>query len=211
MTSVPRLFPGGTVVCIASGPSLTPEDVEYCRGKVDGAIVVNTSFRMAPWADALVASDLRWWGWHYREVMKTFPGLKYATSKGLANYKGVQILRNTGGKGLETDPTGIRHGMNSGYRAVNLAYHFGATRILLLGYDMSRGEGPERKEHWHGDHPVKSRSPYDQFRRYFATIVEPLQQAGVELVNCSRRTALECVPVMPLEEALSAHREAVAS
>lgn len=208
--TVPRLATNGTVLCIASGPSLTREDVEYARDKVDAAIVVNTSFRMAPWATALIASDLRWWSWHYQEVMRTFPGLKYGTSKGLTKYKGVQILRNTGGKGLETDPTGLRHGLNSGFRAVNLAYHFGARRIILIGYDMSRGDDPKRLEHWHGDHPVPSRSPYDQFRRYFASIVEPLQQAGVEVLNCSRRTALECFPVVALEEALPM-REAVAS
>ena len=52
-------------VCIASGPSLTPEDVQAVKewrdagkGKV---IVVNTTFRAAPWADAMFAMDAKWW------------------------------------------------------------------------------------------------------------------------------------------------------
>ena len=208
MNAVPRLFPGGTVLCIASGPSLTVEDIAYARDKVDGTIVVNNCFYLAPWADCLVAADLRWWRQHATPV-KAFKGLKYTTSHHV-RIPGVTVLRNTGGKGLETDPTGLRHGLNSGYRALNVAYHFGAKRIILLGYDMARGEGKERKEHWHGDHPWNSRSPYEQFRRYFATIADPLKEAGVEVLNCSRRTALECFPVVALEEALSM-REAVAS
>lgn len=206
--TVPRLCPGGTVLCIASGPSLTRDDVEYCRGKVDAAIVTNNGYQIAPWADVLVAADLRWWNQHAKMV-QSFKGLKYATSKHVA-VKGVQILRNTGGKGLETDPTGCRHGLNSGYRAVNIAFHLGATRIILLGYDMARGDGPSRKEHWHGDHPWMSRSPYDQFKRYFATIVEPLKAHGVEVLNCTRRTELECFPVVALEAALPVKQEAVA-
>src|SRR5690606_8383467 len=31
--AVPRRWPNSTVVCLASGPSLTPEDVAFCRGK----------------------------------------------------------------------------------------------------------------------------------------------------------------------------------
>lgn len=196
--SVPRLFPGGTVVCIASGPSLTLEDVNYVRGRADGVIVVNNSYQIAPWADCLCASDLRWWKWH--EGAKSFTGLKYATSKHCAKWPGVQVLRNSGAKGLDLDPTGVMHGINTGYRAINVAVHFGAQRIILLGYDMQRG--PNREEHWHKDHPSVSRSPYDSFRRYFLTLVDPLHALGVHVINCTRRTALDCFPQMALEEAL---------
>ncbi len=60
---VPRDFPGGTILCVASGPSLTQEDVDYCRGKVDAAIAVNTSYQRVPWAYALYAADAHWWNW----------------------------------------------------------------------------------------------------------------------------------------------------
>ena len=92
--TVPHLAPGGTVLCIASGPSLTREDVEYCRDKVDASIVVNTSFRMAPWATALSASDRRWWAWHYKEVKHTFPGLKFATSTVMGNVRTTPSTEN---------------------------------------------------------------------------------------------------------------------
>ena len=197
--TVPKLWPGGTVVCMASGPSLTKEDADYCRGKADGVIVVNTTYQMAPWADALIASDVRWWQWH--KGAKDFHGLKYATSKAV-KWSGVQLLKNTGRDGLETNPSGLKHGMNSGYRAVNLAVHFGAARILLLGYDMQRGAGKDRLEHWHGDHPIASRSAYPVFRKHFETLVEPLKALGIDVLNCTPGSALECFPKAPLRDVL---------
>jgi hypothetical protein len=203
--TVPKLCPGGTVVCIASGPSLTVEDVEYCRGKVDAAIVVNNSYQIAPWADCLVASDLKWWHWH--QGAKSFKGLKYATSRHI-KWTGVQILRNAGDDGLELDPTGVRHGLNSGFRAINIAFHFGAKTILLLGYDCQLG--PNKEGHWHKDHPIKSDSPYKIFNKRFRTLVQPLAEHGVTVINCTRRTALDCFPQMALEDALQPRAERVA-
>jgi hypothetical protein len=193
---------------MASGPSLTQEDADYCRGKADGVIVVNTTYKRAPWADALVASDVRWWQWH--KGAPDFQGLKYATSKHV-RWPKVQNLRNTGPKGLELDPTGLRHGINSGYRAINLAFHFGATRIILLGYDMKRGDDPKRLEHWHGDHPVPSRSQYPSFIKYFHSLVEPLREHGVEVINCTPGSALDAFPMADLRDVLKPRAEAVAS
>jgi hypothetical protein len=214
--TVPRLWPGGTVVCMASGPSLTAEDAEYVRGKVDGVIAVNTTYQMAPWADALVASDVRWWAWH--KGAKGFAGLKYATSRHV-KWPGVQVLRNTGRDGLEREPNGLRHGLNSGYRAINLAVHFGAARILLLGYDMRRQEtdaagrplpSRQQKEHWHGDHPVPSRSSYKVFRACFETLVDPLREIGVEVINCTPGSALETFPQRDLRDVLRQATETAA-
>lgn len=196
------------MVCMASGPSLTQDDADYCRGKADGVIVVNTTYKRAPWADALVASDVRWWAWH--KGAPEFKGLKYATSPHV-KWPSVHILKNTGAKGLELDPSGLRHGINTGYRAVNLAVHFGAKRILLLGYDMKRDDSPKRLEHWHGDHPTPSRSHYPTFIRYFESIVEPLHELGIEVLNCTPGSALPCFSHADLRMVLQPRVEAVAS
>jgi hypothetical protein len=208
MVTVPKLWPGGTVVCMASGPSLTPEDAEYVRGKADGVIVVNTTYKLAPWADILVASDVRWWEWH--KGAKDFPGLKFATYQHV-KWSGVQVLKNTGPMGLELDPSGVKHGMNSGYKAIGVAFHTGASRIILLGYDCKRGDGPKRLEHWHGEHPVPSRSNYNVFLKYFRTIAEPLKAQGVEVLNCTPDSALDCFPIADLRDVLKPRAEAVAS
>jgi hypothetical protein len=43
----------------------------------------------------------------------------------------------------------------------------------------------------------------------FPTLVDPLTAIGVSIVNCTRRTALQCFPCAALEDAL-ARREAAA-
>lgn len=49
-----------TIVCVASGESLTRADVNYCRGKAR-VLAINDNYRIAPWADWLYACDGRWW------------------------------------------------------------------------------------------------------------------------------------------------------
>lgn len=192
---VPRLWPGETVVCIASGPSLTDADVEFVRSKAR-VIVVNTTYLKAPWADCLYACDGIWWRWHHG--VPTFTGLKYGMGPSVGRVPGVTVLRNMGERGLESDPTGLRTGLNSGYQAINLAVHFGASRIVLLGYDLQ--VGPNGQEHWHKNHPSHRQNPYRLFLRNFPTLVEPLKAIGVDVVNCTRRTALTCFPQASLQE-----------
>lgn len=196
--TVPRLCPGGTVAIFAGGPTLTQSDIDYCRDKVQASIAVNNSYKLAPWATALYAADRKWWLWH--KGAPSFPGLKYSLSPSVGRMGfGVQVLKNSGRDGLDPNPSALRHGYNGSCQAVNLAVHFGAKRIVLLGVDMQPLDG---KEHWHGDHPSRSRSPYKLFLKQFAKLVNPLTDMGVEVINCSPRSALECFPKQPLREAL---------
>jgi hypothetical protein len=204
--SVPRLWPGETVVLLGGGPSLTPDDVAYVRGKAR-VIALKEAWLLAPWADAIYAADSSWWD-YYRGV-PDFDGLKYAiqgrTVTGhdarMPRYGDVHVLRDTGDSGLELDPSGLRTGYNSGYQAVNLAVHLGAARILLLGFDMWSGE--DGRANWHTSARYHRPSPYPLFLQAFASIVEPLKAAGVHVVNCSRRTVLTAFPRVPLDEALA--------
>jgi len=148
-----------------------------------GVVVVNTTFRMAPWADALYAGDVEWWRRYLDEVARTFDGRNYTVSP----VKGPERLV-------------LYHGGNSGIGAISLAQRFGARRIVLLGYDCKYGV--DGKRHWHGDHPpglgnaVSVTKWPEQFR-------EAAQRwRGIEIVNASRDTALTVWPRAPLEEAL---------
>lgn len=200
MITVPRLWPGETFVCIGGGPSLHELDIEACSEDHLRVVAVNDAYRLASWADVLYAADAKWWNWH--GGVPTFTGLKYSIeSRETVTWPDVQTLRNTGWTGLDLDPTGLRAGHNSGYQAINLAVHLGAKRILLLGYDMTLGTAGE--SHWFGEHPDGLISPYPQMREAFDTLVEPLAALGVEVLNCSRRTALTAFPCVALEDALA--------
>lgn len=197
---VPRLWPGGTVACLATGPSLTQADVDLVTARVDGVIAVNDAVRLAPRADILYACDGRWWKWH--DGVPTFTGLKFALKSDARHWEshGVQVLKDGGLEGLDLRPGYIRRGHNSGFQAINVAVHAGAARILLLGYDMRGG-------HFFGRHPDNSAPQFAACLPLFQTLVAPLAAAGVEVINCTRKTAITCFRRAPLEQAV---RKAVA-
>jgi hypothetical protein len=203
--AVHRLFPGSTVVCLGTGPSLRAEDVSYCRGRAK-LLAVKDAYRLAPDADVLYSGEIRWWRYwaqHDPDGLAAIP-LRYSVD-GQA-HPWATILQNSGIDGLETDPSGLRTGENSGYQAVGLAVHLGASKIVLLGYDFMANNG---KLHFFGNHPYQTvptgqlAHAFHRFMAHFATLVEPLKRMNIAIVNATRETALTCFPQMSLAEALA--------
>jgi hypothetical protein len=199
VTTVPLAWPGSTVVCIGTGPSLTRADVEACRGKAR-VIAVNDAYTIAPFADVLYACDAKWWAWH--KGAPEFAGLKYTLKRPLTPapklWPGVVALKDCGRLGLSVDPEGLKTGHNSGYQALNLAVLFGAARIVLLGYDMHA----TGKDHYFGKHPDHTRPPFRQCIDAFTSLLAPLKELEVAVINCTPGSALKCFPMGTLAEAL---------
>lgn len=201
--SVPRDWAGQTAAVLATGPSLTQADVDACRGL--RVLAVNDAYRLAPWADALYASDVSWWLVH--RGVPDFAGVKWSVqynhwnAERKARFADVRRLKNAGERGLSTDQGAICTGRNSGYAALNLAMLYGATRILLLGFDMGHDRG---KTHFFGNHPgsLSNQSPYHSFRPFFKTAAAQAKALGVDVLNCSRKSSLTAFPLVPLESAL---------
>jgi hypothetical protein len=197
---VPRLWPNATVVCAGSGPSLTAADLKFCRG-AGRLIVVNDAYTLAPWADCLYAADDKWWKWH--KGVPGFAGMKYTIKPTRKPWPDLHTMKNTGHEGIETAPDGLRTGFNSGYQAIGMAVHFGASRIVLLGYDM-------RGDHFFGSHRDKSRPPFAASIAAFQSAVEPLAKLGVAIVNCTPGSAIKAFDRAALHEVFPVEmREAV--
>lgn len=198
---------GGTaeqIVCIASGPSLTQEDVDRCFGQ--RVIVVNDNWKKAPWAEVLYACDWAWWREYLPAVRRGFGGRLVSQRGGnepiqsdFCRKHGIEQYPLVKKKGLGKDH--IRAGGNGGHQALNLAYLLGGRRIILLGYDMQKTGG---KFHWFGDHPRTLRNPsaINKWARNFNHIANDMKREGVEVINATRETALDCFPRMPIDEAL---------
>lgn len=202
---VEKCWPGETVVCMATGPSLCQADVDACRRRAR-VIAINDAHRLAPWADVLYSSDRAWWPFY--KGVPGFQGLRFSVGsfEGKANtfqaHPEIRVLTHTGTQGLETDPSGLRTHHNSGGAAINLAVHFGATRIILLGYDM-------QGSHFFGQHPARLRHApqFTLFLRSMQTLVQPLKALGVTVINATRQTALTCFERQPLQSALDRDEE----
>lgn len=185
---------GDTVVCIASGPSLTVKAVDYCQGKAR-VIVINDNYQLAPWADMLYACDHQWWLWHYG--VPDFMGLKVTQDKDAAEEFGLTWIPSKKGSGLSENPEYIHQGRNSGYQAINIAHLMGASRVLLLGYDMHTVEGQSPR--WFGHHPNQLVPDYRDYIEHFNTIAN---QGAVEVINCTPGSAIECFEKRKLTDVL---------
>lgn len=172
-----------TCAVLATGESLTPDQVSIVHGAhTQGrckAVAVSNAYQLAPWADALVSNDLRWW--QNNQGALSFAGRKFCGS----TYKSTERLKST---------MMFPSGSNSGLQAMRVALMLGATRIILLGLDM-------RGTHYFGRHPspLKNSTTADfnrmmsQFRRW---------KSDAEVINCSPGSALKMFKSADLCDAL---------
>ena len=210
---------GETVAILGGGPSLSPGDVNALHGRMR-VIAVNNAYWLAPWADILYFSDEAWWCWHHGGTdpkgerhkgdprYHAFPGRKVALANACTFRRepAVRILQNyEANPGLCEIRDGVYTGRSSGYQAINLAAHLGVARILLLGFDMRPVAG---RTHWHMAHK-RATTPEDfgnTMLPWFRTLVEPCRARGIEVINCTPGSAIECFPKMTLDEALEIGR-----
>jgi len=197
---------GCTVAILASGPSMNIEQAEAVRAwraasPLRRVIAINTTFRLALWADLLYGCDAPWWDAYIREVRATFSGELWTQDRKARRDHGLRWIESTPGKGLSKKPGLIHQGMNGGFQAINLAYLAGVEKILLLGYDMKGG-------HWHGQHPrpLTNAAPLLQARwlQHFDALAEDLYKTSVQVVNCTPDSALEVFRKVDLQAALAA-------
>ncbi len=207
--TVPRLFPGETIVCLGTGPSLCQEDIDACRGRARVVAVKNAIDRCS-WADVLYGAggDGKgrpgpWWQQNGPRLT-SFAGLRFTLDPAAAPWASVLGMSPT--MGIETNPAmlAVGHftGNNSGAQAIGLATHLGAAKIVLLGYDAQPDS--QGNDHWFGAHPWDGyRLQYGAWPDVFASIAAALTVLGVEIINASRVSALTCFPRATIAEALA--------
>ena len=203
------MWEGETVACIGGGPSLLPEHLDYIKDKCR-VIVINNAYKLAPWADILYFCDYRWYTWHKGDKdFQTFKGIKVTLNNLGKVPDDIRKLENLGSTGLTDQPTGLKTGSNSGYQCINLAVLTGAAKILLVAYDMRFGS--DGKSHWHGEHydtvnktrVVMGNKVFERnMLPKFHTLVQPLKDAGIDIINCSSISAITVFPKMSIQEAI---------
>lgn len=188
-----------TCAILACGPSIIGQDLTPLN-KVD-VIAINNSWQLIPDAMALYACDRAWWEHH--KFVPEFNGKKYTQEKGWGNKwpEGIEVLKSENKLGLCKEKGKINNGYNSGHQAINLAYHLGYARLVLVGFDCQMTGG---KRHWFGDHPgrLNRKSPYNLFIKAFNQLALDLKNEKIEVINCSAQSALTCFERGNLEEVL---------
>lgn len=181
-----------TAVCIAGGPSLTPDDVAYCKDKGAAIYAVKEVGLIAPWANVLYAADTDWWVKH-PERWQAFKGEKWTCSE-----RACQLFAALNHIGAKSDliwsdnPDFLATGGNSGFQALNMAVLRGAERVILLGYDYGFDKTISDKHWWEEDYPRHSRwSNYAQWNKRMAAAADLIT---VPVLNASRQTTITCFP-----------------
>jgi hypothetical protein len=180
---------GRSVYLIGGGPSLKGFDFERLRNR--GVVVaINDAVLHVPWADCVFSIDIIWIARREAalrartagEVVVAVPE-DWERPKGLA----VTALARRRGTGVSPHAWAVMTGDNSGYAALSLALMRGASKVALLGYDMT-GRG-----HWHEGYSWGSRYGHRQYRAWasaFATLAVAAKARGVEVVNCNPASAV---------------------
>jgi hypothetical protein len=200
------------VIVAASGPSLTKEVADRCRKarwfQSWRIVCVSDSYRLfsPSGADILYSCDPEWWRLH--DGAREFRGERWSSHHKDGNDKleiaeeyGLKLVAGKLSPGFSTDPECIHYGHNSGFQAVNVAILKGATRIVLVGFDM-RVVG--KSTHFFGSHPkpLRDNTQFEKFIKAFGEVKPP-----VPIINATPGSALTCFPMMTLDEALSSASE----
>lgn len=170
-------------------------DIAHIKNSDCKVIAINDNYQIAPWADILYACDLKWWDWH--KGAPSFGGSKWTMDIHAANKYQLNYIEGRAGVGLCNEEGVVHTGGNSGFQAINLALQFGASRVVLTGYDMKLASNGA--SHWFGDHPDLVRSGYE---RWLLSFKQAADQKLIEIINCTRDTALDMFQRCPITEAL---------
>lgn len=187
-----------TVIVAAPGPSLNISVAETCRNSGFPSIAVCSAFLLFPFADILYACDAAWW----QAYQPYFKGEKWSNQTNtLAEQYNINIVRGHHGEGFSFNPEIIHFGSNSGFQAINLAILFGATRIILVGFNMQTMDGDR---HFHGDYPkpLANEGNYRNFVPEFNKAAKLLPDR-IKIINATPNSALDCFPKMDLDDAIS--------
>lgn len=225
MTFHPAKYPmpdwtGETVFILGGGPSLKGFDPRRLRGhKVIG--VNEAGLSLCPWADILFWADMRWIQWNAPRLHLHTGEYRYTCQlAGLTEDMRARYIEwkpritdepNLKWNAFDLDPEKVA-GFDGGSRCINLAYHTGAERVVLLGFDMhdlpmtSWRDGNFHSEHaeppLEGQRAEKFIPAHDRM----ATEIERLRESDegftFEVLNATPNSALRCWPRVKLENVL---------
>ena len=209
------MFKGYTVAIFAGGVSITQEQVDLCRDAGCKAIAINDGYKLAPWADILYACDNQWWRWH--NGAPDFKGWKI-THEQVVRYESMlegkdvpdpipydlDYIVSNGELGFDNKQDRIKHGGNGGYQALQIALKLGASKIILVGYDMHAKSG---KSHWFGEHPNGNQGSgrYKRWIECYEDLADRINHNHI--YNCTPDSALECFQKEGLKDVLTITRK----
>jgi hypothetical protein len=190
---------GATAVCIATGPSLTPEQVETVKHSPVRCIGINDVGLTEDWLDIWYAADWQFWK-HYQARATASSALKVCADMAMRTGRIADLFLSTldRERAEKFEPGFAISGGHSGFQALQLAISLGARKVILLGYDC-RPTG--EKTNYFGRKPkaLHRSSDYKSWPKYYRELRLP---DGVEVFNATPGSAIDAFPVVELASAI---------
>lgn len=223
MWEIPKIWEDSQCIIIGGGHSIpyefgVPEEIiqEVYKGKLGPAsyspymssihdqhiIAVNMAYKIGTWMDCVFFGDHGFLD-HREGELLGWPGLRITSAPETTTYQGrLKIVeRDTVKKiGSSPEPNKICWNMNSGSAAIDLAVHFGAKRIILLGFDMKLDGA--NNQHWHKYYTSNLQSIQATMKMHlksFPVLAEDLK-GRVEIINASPDSAIDSFPKMAFKD-----------
>lgn len=204
------------IIIVGTGPSLVNFDFNKLHGK-GFIIAVNDAHKYVPFADIWFTLDP--WGLNGKQTPdKNFKGQMWAAvppdfalrdakcpSHRITPLPTIKYLHRLSfhtkstidvedylNWGLSEDTSCI-NSLNSGYGAMNLAYHYKPEQILLLGMDATNGYFFDEN---------KQTRPLNFLPWIFQSAVPQLEKANIKVLNGSHLSKITCFEKMSANAAL---------
>jgi hypothetical protein len=197
-------------IVIGTGPGLLPvaDLVREQKGKrlLFGINNTHQDFPLDVW----IACDPAWHS-HYGKVEGDFD--KWHWDEAICNQHGYRHIPGKWLDGLSTDPSCISYGHSSGWQAINLAVHYGVSRILLVGFDMTYRKD-EPRHYFDGlsdeggeyPEPLRKASKFDKGMNDgllwdYRHIAKQCERGEIpSIINCTPGSAMKWFPIRHLSD-----------
>lgn len=204
--SLPRCYEGQTVFIIGGGPSVSRTNLKLIKDRP--VLGCNDAFRLGTWVDWNLFCDRRWWMWNWHDLEK-WPNRERAIcivpqllEERNCNWPWLKILRRDEARfGLSVEQDTLCWNRGCGGAAINAAYLLGASKIVLIGFDMRVVEG---KHNYHDHHKKEERPQIYQGSMipFLKPMADAMKVTGLQIANATPGSAMNLFPVVRLEELL---------
>ncbi len=210
---IPERYKNGTAILIATGPSLTAEQVTLAVGARASGIVhalmgVNDAYRACADLDLLYAADCKWIAHHDKHIyprLRCNQRLWTVDDQAPIHFPNWTHIPGKAAYNLSLDRGFIHHGCHSGFQLINVAYLMGLKTLILIGYDAHSGG-----RHFFGPHrapELQVKSNYDRWLEFY----DRIDVSDLTVINATPGSAIKAFPTSTLEELLDAYRYRAAS
>jgi len=206
--NIPRKFEGETAIVCGTGPSITPEIIELVNGSGHRVFGANRAYEIFN-CDVVHGCNYQFWDLHYPQMPKDFD--MWTTRPELDGvYADLNYIEERWEDGLSTEPHWISAHHGTGPQLVNIAYLYGCTRLLLVGWDMRYlgktgprsytkrrylGEDPLTLNHW----PQTGENGEQTGLIAEMATIHPADY-NIEIINCTKDSAMLCFEFGDLED-----------